>query len=99
MQYLDDRDVAAQIGAREPAFWGSYRSDDLSATAAWRAAPYRAFGAAQRRPPPVVTAPLGSLGVEMLDTAPRASKSSGQGPRAVGLFAHWRVRIRSVMAR
>ena len=34
MHYLDDREVAAQIGAREPAFWGSYRSHDLCATAA-----------------------------------------------------------------
>jgi hypothetical protein len=34
MHYRDDREVAAQIGAREPAFGGGYRSDDLGATAA-----------------------------------------------------------------
>ena len=29
----------------EPAFWGSYRSDDLCATAACEPRPYRALGA------------------------------------------------------
>ena len=36
--------------AVEPAFGGSYRSDDLSATAACEPRPYRAIGRARERP-------------------------------------------------
>ena len=38
---LDRAEVPAQISATEPAFWGSYRSDDLCATAACEPRPYR----------------------------------------------------------
>jgi hypothetical protein len=56
MHYLDDREVAAQIGAQEPAFWGSYRSDDLCATAACEPRPYRMICA---RPRPASRPPTG----------------------------------------
>jgi hypothetical protein len=42
MRYLTVRRYP-QISATEPAFWGSYRSDDLCATAAWEPRPYRAL--------------------------------------------------------
>jgi hypothetical protein len=45
MRYLTV-EVPAQINATEPAFGGSYRSDDLCATAACEPRPYRAFGRA-----------------------------------------------------
>ena len=38
---LDRVEVPAQISATVPAFWGSYRSDDLCATAACEPCPYR----------------------------------------------------------
>jgi hypothetical protein len=48
---LPDRaEVAAQISATEPAFWGSYRSDDLWATAACEPRPYRASRARLGKP-------------------------------------------------
>ena len=45
---LDRAEVPAQISATVPAFGGSYRSDDLCATAACEPRPYRALGACDR---------------------------------------------------
>lgn len=42
---FDRPEAHAQISVQDPAFRGSYRSDDLCATAACEPHPYRAIGA------------------------------------------------------